>query len=157
MRYKECSVKATHTRSSVILFAVEVWHALEDVKIEICTWWIDFVEVFRNRNFRCNFCLFYQNFGSLCIAWNLSDVFRSSHRVIHVKQPAIIPFQHHNFIITWYVKNWPMILELTCETRKFHATYVMHLWQIQWNLDFTFLILRFPLFYARFIGSNGFL
>ena len=150
MRYKEYSVKATHTRSSVILFVVAVWHALEDVTIEICAWWLDFVEVFRNRNFRCNLCLFYQNFVSLCIAWNLSDAFRSSHRVIHAKQPVIIPFQHHNSIITWYVTNWPMILELTCETRKFHATYVTHLWQIQWNLDFTFLDSTFSLVLRKF-------
>jgi len=37
MRYNEYSVNATPTGSSVILFAVEVRDALEDVKIEIST------------------------------------------------------------------------------------------------------------------------
>jgi hypothetical protein len=64
MGYHEYPVNAKHTGNSVILFAVEVWDALEDVKIDDSILW----KYFETRNIRYNLCLFYQNFGALCFA-----------------------------------------------------------------------------------------
>jgi len=113
MRYNDWTVNATHTHSSVIFFAVEVWDALEDMKIEICTRWLDFVEVFRNRNFKYNFCFFYQTFLlPVCCrsAWNLSDVFRSSNRVVHVKTAV------HNSVPTSQLHHYVICHKLTSDT-----------------------------------------
>ena len=62
MSYPEYPVNAKHTGSSVILFAVEVLDALEDVNIDDSILW----KYFETRNIRYNLRLFYQNFGAVC-------------------------------------------------------------------------------------------
>lgn len=100
--------------------------------------------------------LFYQNFGSLFIV-SQRAIFQMYFIVLtgycmYDKQEDMILFQHQNCIITWYVITWQMVLEFKCKARKFQATYVRHLWQIQWNMDFTSLDSTFSLILRTFLS-----